>query len=371
MTTDQPRLSIHVLGAAKGESIVIQLPDGRWGVVDCYARSPDDPSSNPTISLLREQGAGELEFLCLTHPHDDHFRGIGQLLDEFPVRYFWHFGAQSAAQFKLLVKYVRLEAEQEATEESRQSGRLFSEIWQRVDRFRRAKKTRLKECRPATLLYPVPADWSAHFRVIGLAPSAEQSAIYHKGYTECFDQAGRFKDRLPREHHNRISIALLLIFGSTKIILGGDVESPGWTDVLMDINPHELAANLVKVSHHGSTTGYCGDLWKHFSASGKPHAVITSYLSQGLPQRRALDHIREHTPSILLTCATAVRQTELPERVAPQILRSRLALLRKMGHLEDEASHRCGRWTLMFDDQGHCVGRNSAPPALDLSEMIA
>jgi beta-lactamase superfamily II metal-dependent hydrolase len=371
MTTDPPRLSVHILGAAKGESIVVQLPDGRWGVVDCYARSLDDPSSNPTISLLREQGAGELEFVCLTHPHDDHFRGMGQLLDEFPVKYFWYFGTQSAGHFKQLMNYVRLEGEQEGTDESRQSGQVFPEIWRRVERSRQKKKTLLKQCTPATLLYPVPVEESAHFRIMGLAPSASQSIIYHRGYMDCFDETGRFKDRLPREHHNRISVALLLIFGSTRIVLGGDVEKPGWTDVLTEIHPRDLAADLVKVSHHGSTNGYCVDLWKHFSGSGRPLAVITSYLSQNLPRKEALEHIREHSRSTLLTCATAVRQTELPEGLAPHILRSRLALLAKMGHLEDEASQSCGRWTLVFDDKGHCIGRDSAPPAIDLSEIMA
>ncbi len=91
MTTDPRRLSVHVLGAAKGESIVLQLPNGRWGVVDCYARS-----LNPTLMFLRESGVEKLEFLCLTHPHDDHYRGMSQILEEFPVAYFWHFGAPRA-----------------------------------------------------------------------------------------------------------------------------------------------------------------------------------------------------------------------------------------------------------------------------------
>src|SRR5262249_32305429 len=150
---------------------------------------------------------------------------------------------------------------------------------------------------------------------------------------------------------------------------GGDVERPGWADVLTEIRPRDLAANLVKVSHHGSTNGYCEGLWEHFSASGQPDAVITSYLSQGLPRKEALDHIRGHTRSMLLTWATALRETELPDGVAPEILRSRLALLRRMGHLEDEAGHRCGRWSLVFDDQGHCVSRDSAVPAMDLLEV--
>lgn len=287
MTTEKPNLTIHVLGAGKGESIVIQLPNGRWGVVDCYSSSLDDIATNATYGFLVENAVEELEFICMTHPHDDHYRGIGQLLDRFRTRYFWHSGSQSVSQFKAHVNYVRCEAEGYAAD----SGRAYLEIWQKIDELRRQKLTRLKESRPTTVLYPVPLDENANFRIVGLAPSGNQAAIYHRGFLDCFDDEGRFKKRLPHDHQNRISVALLLEYGSTRIVLGGDVESPGWADVLQEISPNLLDAALVKVSHHGSTNGYCPNLWKYFSASQKPLAVVTSYVAQGLPRRNALDHI--------------------------------------------------------------------------------
>ena len=129
MTTEPPLLTVHVLGAGKGESIVLRLPDGRWGVVDCYAGSVADPLTNPTLQFLSEQGATELEFLCLTHPHDDHFRGMSQLLETFPVRYFWHFNGLSGRDFFKLVEYLRDEAEGTGlateVESAREFGRIF------------------------------------------------------------------------------------------------------------------------------------------------------------------------------------------------------------------------------------------------------
>jgi hypothetical protein len=372
MTTDPRRLSVHVLGAAKGESIVLQLPNGRWGVVDCYARSLNDPETNPTLMFLRESGVEKLEFLCLTHPHDDHYRGMSQVLGEFPVEYFWHFGAQSAAHFKQLVNYLRKEAIRTGDQEAMDNANEYTRIWLEVHSGHKAGKTRLKTSRPGMPLYPVPADPDASFQIVGLAPSDNQAQDYHQTFAICFDDQGRFRERLPQSHHNRISVGLRIKFGATRIILGGDVERPGWLDVMQEVRGEDLAAHLVKVSHHGSENGYCDGLWPCFSAQGKPYAVITAYASQSLPRSRALELIGGHAQSILLTCGTVWKPSEWPKDIEAEVFKSRLALYHKMKQtLGDEATHECGRWSMIYDDQGQCLSRVAQPPAIDLSEVMA
>jgi hypothetical protein len=360
------------LGAAKGESIVLQLPNGLWGVVDCYARSLIHPNTNPTLKFLRECGVEKLEFLCLTHPHDDHYRGMSQILREFPVEYFWHCGAQSAAHFKKLVIYFRKEAIKTGDQDAIDDVDEYIRIWLEAGRKREAGTTRFKESRPATQLYPVPLDPDASLQIWGLAPSGDQTYDYHKAFATCVDDQRRFRARLPHSHHNRISVGLRIKFGTTRIILGGDVEKPGWLDVMKDARDADLAAHVVKVSHHGSENGYCDGLWPRFSAQGKPHALVTSYALHDLPRLRALEHIGEYAQSILLTCGTAWKPSEWPKGVEPGEFRSRLALYHKMKQpVGDESSHQCGRWTLVYDDQGKCVSRTPHPPAIDMSEVIA
>ncbi len=60
MTTDLSRLTIHVFGAGKGESIVLNLPNGKWGVVDCFAGSSANASTSPVLQFLRNQGVEQL-----------------------------------------------------------------------------------------------------------------------------------------------------------------------------------------------------------------------------------------------------------------------------------------------------------------------
>jgi len=80
MTTKKKssNLVIHVIGSgAIGESIVVQLPNGNWGVVDCYASSLPNLETNFTLQFLLNQQIQHLEFLCLTHPHNDHNIRLG------------------------------------------------------------------------------------------------------------------------------------------------------------------------------------------------------------------------------------------------------------------------------------------------------
>jgi beta-lactamase superfamily II metal-dependent hydrolase len=67
----------------QGESIVFLLKaDGHVayaGVVDCYECN----SINKTIDILNTEGVEKIDFLCWTHPHDDHTVGLNRILESF------------------------------------------------------------------------------------------------------------------------------------------------------------------------------------------------------------------------------------------------------------------------------------------------
>ena len=63
-------------GCWTGGEHLLRLPEGGWGVVDCCASSNSDESKNSTLEFLRSRSITDLEFLCLTHPHADHYKGM-------------------------------------------------------------------------------------------------------------------------------------------------------------------------------------------------------------------------------------------------------------------------------------------------------
>lgn len=69
-------IAVHVFGGTMGESIVVEFPDGTCGVIDCHTQSGTNLEKNPVCCFLSQRRIKQLDFVCLTHPHDDHFSGL-------------------------------------------------------------------------------------------------------------------------------------------------------------------------------------------------------------------------------------------------------------------------------------------------------
>jgi hypothetical protein len=94
-----------------------------------------------------------------------------------------------------------------------------------------------------------------------------------------------------RPKPNDISLALLVGYGESRILLGGDVESRNWEQVVREERATRglgllfATAQAIKVCHHGSANGHHAGIWAKCMCQGrhKPVAVITPSLAHGLP----------------------------------------------------------------------------------------
>jgi beta-lactamase superfamily II metal-dependent hydrolase len=357
-------LEIHVLGAGIGESIILKLPGPKWGVVDCYSESLSDTAKNHTLNFLRSRGARELEFLCLTHPHEDHYRGMSQLLQNLNVRQFWRFGGMSGKQFRSLVHYFTIDASRADARREIDNADEFYKIFRLV----KEKGIGEKLVGFRQQLFPEKLDIKAHLQIWSLAPSGGQLSRYEDQLAKCFDSDGTIRDKIPYARHNTVSIALLIQYGKTSVLLGGDVERRGWADAIKEVPSERFSVSAVKVSHHGSDNGYTDNLWQLFAGGGKPIAVITPYRRFGLPKPEALDLIGDHSTSVITTCLPAMAEQVLTSGViSDAVLRSRLALRQRLNAFVEPSTDECGRCSLFFDDSGKCVGREIDPPAEEIS----
>src|ERR1700757_3196684 len=84
--------------------------------------------------------------------------------------------------------------------------------------------------------------------------------------------------------HNRVSAALVVEYGKTRVILGADMITRSWEAILSEMDRGTeytlpLNCHLIKVSHHGSITGHCQGLYERRFARrrAKPIAVVTPF----------------------------------------------------------------------------------------------
>lgn len=314
------RLEIHVINGGYGESIIVRLPNGRWGVVDCYAPTPDDPATNPTIDFLKRKRVRNLEFVCLTHPHDDHFRGMSQVFNCFQVRRFWRFPL-TYEDLVNLVCLQRISVEEtndasrhEAINDLQKTLALTGELMEKNPTFR------ISTPEVNTVLYPWPVrgNGAVEVEIRAIAPVGGAVQRFHRALRRCFTREGTLSDDAPSLKCNELSIALLIRYGGVRVILGGDVERSNWESVLEAVDRRDLRSRAVKVSHHGSRTGYCDGLWPVLSGRRtRPVAVVAPSLKHRLPDRDAIEHIQEYVQALYVTCPGAITfeaRYEFPDR---------------------------------------------------------
>jgi beta-lactamase superfamily II metal-dependent hydrolase len=294
-------LVIHILNAGWGESIVLQLPDGHWGVIDCNSSS-SDAESNQTIIFLKQKGVKNLAFVCLTHPHADHFSGMYQLFSEFKVESFWCFHLARPGQMGRLCRVLDYEATRAAPGHNRVSH--FTRLLDIVQDQRRTGTLVQKLVQASMDVYPpnisvsgqVPAE-SVHIRAI--APTDETIQNYFGKMDQCFDSEGKLTTgRPPTLNHNEMSIVFWLTYGKSRVALCADLEANQWIALFKQHtrgNAAPFAASAVKVSHHGSVNSRCEGLWPAFAAIAPPVSVVTPSETHGLPDAEALSEISEHS----------------------------------------------------------------------------
>jgi beta-lactamase superfamily II metal-dependent hydrolase len=281
-------LELHVIGSnSKGEGIVIRLPDGAFGVVDCCFRGRiNDPDSNPMISFLKSRGVTKLKFVCLTHPHDDHYFGLSQIIEVFEPSEFWLSGAMDGETLRQIVRAELIDAER--FQDDRASSQL-AEL-QKIFKLRKTLSKRkknsltLKFAGVQTTLYPSILPRKPSFSIVAFSPCGQEKSEYESSLKSCFEN-GEFKQVLPRLEHNRISLGLIIDTESFSVVLGGDVEKKNWNYAIESFGEDWWQrVSLIKISHHGSSNGMCDKLWETIGKVRKPVAVVTGYSPSRLPE---------------------------------------------------------------------------------------
>lgn len=216
----------------QGDSTLIRLPDGEYMLTDVCRRS------GCGIDLFKllddrlpegEDGRLRLKYLVITHAHDDHITGVGDLYDRYEVEWLW------------LPQH----------EERKKVAKHFGE-YQRVveehpeDRIKRPQGSR--------------------------TPLGEKDPDYNLGEDisiRCFSPPGyiEIEETLSEEEakekvHENCLVLRVTYQGETSVLLTGDSDLACWQRIHGYYNdqPDEetgaevLSADALAASHHGSRT---------------------------------------------------------------------------------------------------------------------
>lgn len=334
-------LEISIIGPGRGESVIVHLGDNEWCVVDsCLARDTRQPVALEYLRGFGNRAEENIKLIIATHWHDDHIQGLSSLLASTPNAHFGCSAALDTLNFATLV---------EVAKESTQGGSGVDEFKTILDILKARGET---AGIPQHLVSPslaienrclimLPSDGrSFQASVTALSPSDGTVKRAFSDIAIWLPRAGDAQRRIPNQSPNKTSVALWIVAGDRRALLGADLEhtaneGEGWRAVLasrQDVN----AANIFKVPHHGSRNADCPEVWTQLLYEN-PISIVTPFTSgTGLPRASDLRRLAGRTSHLYCTVqgpGRPPRRDSAVERLAKNTVRSRRVLQGHPGHV--------------------------------------
>lgn len=218
---EQPRdqLRVTFLDVGQGDSVLIDLPDGRLMMIDGGGNphSGVEPGRAVLVPLLRARRRSRIDVVVFSHPHPDHYGGLFAVLENFAVDELWDTGQAEAEN-----------AGDPSTEKSASS----------LLRMARAKETRIRG--PRELCQKPRKFGTALIEVIWPCPQ------YRMGFGP-----------------NNNSFVLRIEYSEQTFLFTGDIEADA-EHTLISKNA-DLKADVLKIPHHGSNKSNTDEFLKAVS----------------------------------------------------------------------------------------------------------
>jgi beta-lactamase superfamily II metal-dependent hydrolase len=234
-------LAFHILNVGHGDSIVVEYSDSgarHFGLVDSCA---PNGHQNAALSKLKSLGASRLSFLAITHPHADHFTGVGDILDHF------------SGNIDLILSFPVSKSQQR-----------IKRIAEKINAVRKASSSATISRIAADLIkflalsskyeWQAPTGMLGRICAPGFTPAVEILHILPpskvKGSIFTSIDQGHFEPN--DERHNDLSLAMIFKFAGHSFVLGADGAVANWLYQERQLQRAPLSASGAKLPHHGS-----------------------------------------------------------------------------------------------------------------------
>lgn len=303
-------IEVSLFGPGFGEALALHLGQRCWVLIDSCLNPQGEPAS---LSYLRglHQYQPCVERVVVTHWHDDHIRGVSELTEEYPEAKVVIPAALGKKEFRSLVGVYR-RSPMMASSGLSEFVAILEQLQARRSDGRRERFATPLFAVPDRLLIsnPVqtPARSSVPVGLYSLSPADARVVQAQLAFSQLMPSASSAKLRVSAPKDNHTSIAMALKVGERSVLLGADLERTtdprtGWTAIIDDsaIIQDLARADVFKIPHHGSETGYVQRIWEELVDS--PLALLTPFNrgKKPLPTADELVRIHGRTKRTLLT----------------------------------------------------------------------
>lgn len=235
---DDGILKVHFIDTGQSDSVFIKTPSGKTMLID----AGNNQDGDMIINYIKRQGVSKIDFIVGTHPHADHLGGMDEVIEYFDI------GA-------ILMPKVTANTN------------TFKNVLLAV----KNKGLKITSAHGG-MAFPLDDDIQIHI----FAPN---SSSY--------------------ESLNNYSIVLKLTYKNASFLFTGDAEKISEEEMLQNKN-YDLSADVLKVAHHGSSTGTSKEF---LSAVSAKYAIICVGQDNpyGHPHKETLDNLFHHGVDVYTT----------------------------------------------------------------------
>ena len=320
----QNELEVTVFGPGYGECIVLHVGSGKWLIVDSCLDDHEEPVA---ISYLRSLGVAveeEVYSVSASHWHDDHIKGLAQVVMECRNA---RFALSSALTDDEFVAFLMVHEERQA-----KIDRGGAELLKCL-RHARSNRRRIKPLSEDTIIIDFDEGCLSHGKRVelrALSPSGIQFDEFLRRISQFYEtRIGKPRTRIVAPNRNDLSVAMLLTVGEQAVLLGADLENTrdtnkGWKAVVNNRAGRRPLGHVHKIPHHGSKDAHNADVWNTMLAS-KTWAVVTPWIKGGkyLPTTADRQRLKSLAHKVYLTSDKPLNiKKKYPRDVVKHVLAS-------------------------------------------------
>ncbi len=292
-----------MLQCGQGDTILLNLGARKWVLVDCNL--PQGEARAQFFRLVEQLQIRRLDLVCLSHPHEDHYTGLAEVMQYFTsegrtVGTFCDSGVEPR-QIQQIMRRRRFPASAVTEFE-----RLYRFVYKLIEN-NRVRYFRADENRSPLV------EVGDRIRLIPIGPRPE---VVSEAVRDVVSE-GKIRRDL-----NRVSVVLgLNVRGNDRsfdALLAADTDSEGCNNalnryaVVRNGSGHQPALDMVKVSHHGSGDSHRGSrICGHRKDIGVALAVISAGSFDVLPDREVMRDFLQAGWTVLLTEKRITRAPQL------------------------------------------------------------
>lgn len=300
---DKGEFEFTLLGPGYGESIVLHVGEGVWILVDSCVGTDGTPRALQYLESIGVDPADAVSLIVATHWHDDHIRGIANLVEVCTRATFCCASVLCKKEFLTVAQALERRRPSFTSSGLREIHNVISRLAQTGS----SPKLALADRR--LFVQGKCEIWS-------LSPSDRAFQGFLRSISGLvIDGGGRGETRLPDLSPNKVAIALWVRVDDVTVLLGSDLEKPGWIEIRQSQERPTAKASVFKIPHHGSESAYAPEVWENWLDSD-PTAVLTPWRRGGraVPNQHEVGLILSRTTKAYATARSSSSRRGLADR---------------------------------------------------------